>query len=129
MKISLKEKIEESKSVDPDYEGLESLAKEYPKGIKMTSEKFTPGIIKALDLTFKNPVSLRIKYNLYLRGYRETISCIICGKVLTNIINKTCGNKDCIRELTERSNLEIYGTRRHAQSQKVKDKTVKTCMD
>lgn len=127
--MKLSEKIEKSKNVEPDYNQLDIFVKNHLNDCPMSDDDFTPEIIKALDIMFENPVSLRSKYNLYIKGYRETLKCPICGKILEKVSAKTCGDNKCIQALTEKTSLEKYGTRRPSQSQQVKDKVVDVCME
>ena len=125
---NLNDKIEASLNVKPDYKALDEFIEKYHDKCIMMGEDFTPGIIKALNNTFENPVTLRTKYFLYLRGYRETLRCPVCGKILEKHISKTCGDNKCVQVLTEKTSLEKYGTRRPSQSQQIKDKAVEVCM-
>ena len=127
--MKLSEKIEKSKNTEPDYNQLDIFVKNHLNDCPMSDDDFTPGIIKALDVMFENPVSLRSKYNLYIKGYRETLKCPICGKILEKVNAKTCSDNKCIQVLTEKTSLEKYGTRRPSQSQQVKDKVVDVCME
>lgn len=89
-------------------------------------------IVREVNSLIKEDLPFSFKLNL-IRSNKKVKYCPICGKICKNDgkshFRDTCGDFNCVRELTARTCMELYGGKSPYASDKVKEKGKKTCKE